>query len=51
MEPYRMSSVELKELKALLGELIQKHFIRPIVSPWGALVLLVKKKDGYCQLN
>jgi len=56
--PYRMSPLELKELKSQLEELIQKHFIRPSVSPWGATVLLVKKKDGsmrlcidYCQLN
>jgi hypothetical protein len=44
--PYRMSPSKLKELKAQLEELIHKHFIRPSVSPWGAPVLLVKKKDG-----
>jgi hypothetical protein len=56
--PYRMSPTELKELKSQLEDLIQKHFIRPSVSPWGAPVLLVKKKDGgmrlcidYRQLN
>ncbi|MCH80451.1 retrotransposon protein, partial [Trifolium medium] len=56
--PYRMSPAELKELKSQLEDLIQKHFIRPSVSPWGAPVLLVKKKDGgmrlcidYRQLN
>ncbi|CAJ2673837.1 unnamed protein product [Trifolium pratense] len=48
--PYRMSPLELKELKAQLEELLQKHFIRPSVSPWGALVLLVKKKDGGMRL-
>jgi hypothetical protein len=48
--PYRMSPLELKELKSQLEELIQKHFIRPSVSPSGAPVLLVKKKDGSMRL-
>ena len=53
-----MDSMELKELKLQLQELLEKGFIRPSVSPWGALVLFVKKKDGtlwlcvdYRQLN
>ena len=44
--PYRMAPMELKELKSQLQELLDKRFIRPNVSPWGALVLFVKKKDG-----
>ncbi|KAL0539804.1 hypothetical protein IC582_024025 [Cucumis melo] len=44
--PYRMAPTELKELKVQLQELLDKGFIRPSVSPWGALVLFVKKKDG-----
>ncbi|KAK2449583.1 hypothetical protein QL285_008768 [Trifolium repens] len=48
--PYRMSPLELRELKTQLEELLQKHFIRPSVSPWGAPVLLVKKKDGTMRL-
>ena len=44
--PYRMAPTELKELKSQLQELLDKGFIRPSVSPWGAPVLLVKKKDG-----
>ena len=44
--PYRMAPIKLKELKIQLQELMDKGFIRPNVSPWGALVLFVKKKDG-----
>ena len=48
--PYRMSPTELRELKAQLEELLSKGFIRPSISPWGALVLFVKKKDGSLRL-
>ena len=47
---YRMAPVELKELKAQLQELLDKGFIRPSVSIWGALVSFVKKKDGSMRL-
>ncbi|MCI11448.1 RNA-directed DNA polymerase (Reverse transcriptase) [Trifolium medium] len=50
MAPYRMSASELKELKKQLEDLLEKKFIRPSVSPWGAPVLLVKKKDGSMRL-
>jgi hypothetical protein len=43
--PYRMTPMELKELKKQIQELLDKGFIRPSVSPWGVLVLFVKKKD------
>ena len=53
-----MAPAELRELKAQLQELLSKGFIRPSASPWGAPVLIVKKKDGsfrmfidYRQLN
>src|ERR1043165_5581242 len=46
MAPYRMSASKLSELKKQLEELLEKKFIRPSVSSWGALVLLVKKKEG-----
>eukprot|EP00253_Pinus_taeda_P010631 PITA_10631 len=56
--PYRMSVPELTELKMQLQELLEKNYIRPSVSPWGAPVLFVKKKDDtlrmcidYRQLN
>ena len=44
--PYRMAPAEMAELKKQLEELLDKGFIRPSVSPWGAPVLFVKKKDG-----
>ena len=53
-----MSPPEIMELKMQLQELLDKGYIRPSVSPWGAPVLFVKKKDGtfrmcidYRQLN
>lgn len=53
-----MAPAEMKELKEQLQDLLSKGFIRPSVSPWGAPVLFVKKKDGsmrmcidYRQLN
>src|SRR5580765_5440115 len=50
MAPYRMAPAELAELKGQLDNLTSKGFIRPSVSPWGAPVLLVKKKDGKSRL-
>ncbi|KAA3483464.1 DNA/RNA polymerases superfamily protein [Gossypium australe] len=56
--PYRLAPKELVELKAQIQELLDRGFIRPSISPWGAPVLFVKKKDGsmrmcidYRQLN
>ncbi|KAL0537612.1 hypothetical protein IC582_026595 [Cucumis melo] len=45
-----MAPAELKELKVQLQELLDKGFIQPSVSPWGAPVLFVKKKDGSMRL-
>jgi len=50
MAPYRMAPIELVELKKQIEELMEKQFIRPNTSPWGAPVLLVKKKDGSLRL-
>lgn len=44
--PYRMVSLELKELKIQLQELLAKASIRPSSSPWRAMVLFIKKMDG-----
>ena len=56
--PYRMNILELIELKIQLQELIDKNYVRPSVSPWGAPLLFVKNKYGtlhlciyYHQLN
>ena len=56
--PYQINILELNELNSQLKELIDKNYIRPSVSPWGAPVIFVKKKDetlrlciDYCQLN
>ena len=45
-----MALAELSELKAQLEELFRKGFIRPSISPRGAPVLFVKKKDGSLRL-
>ncbi|GJX33149.1 putative reverse transcriptase domain-containing protein [Tanacetum coccineum] len=44
--PYRLVPSEMQELSGQLQELQDMGFIRPSHSPWGALVLFVKKKDG-----
>ncbi|KAD3336672.1 hypothetical protein E3N88_32191 [Mikania micrantha] len=44
--PYRLAPAEMQELSSQLQELLEKGFIRPSFSPWGAPVLFVKKKDG-----
>ena len=48
--PYRMSTPELVDLKLQLKEILDKGYIRPCVSPWGAPILFVKKKDGTLKL-
>jgi hypothetical protein len=56
--PHRMATPELAELKEHIMELLEKLFIRPSSSSWGAPVIFVPKKDGtqrlcvdYCALN
>ena len=43
---YRQSADELAETKRQIHEYLQARHIRPSNSSFGALVLLVKKKDG-----
>jgi hypothetical protein len=44
--PYRMAANQLAELKEQLQELLDRGYIRPSASPWGAPVIFVLKKDG-----
>nr|GEZ54521.1 putative reverse transcriptase domain-containing protein [Tanacetum cinerariifolium] len=44
--PYRLAPSRMKDLSEQLKELSDKGSIRPSSSPWGAPVLIVKKKDG-----
>jgi hypothetical protein len=44
--PYRMTANQLAELKEQLQELLDKRYIRPSASPWGAPIIFVPKKDG-----
>jgi len=53
-----MAPTKLRKLKEQLQELFDRGFILPSVSPWGAPVLFMKKKDrsmrlciNYCELN
>jgi hypothetical protein len=41
-----MTSSKLKGLKEQLQKLLDKSFIRPSISLWGAPMLFVKKNDG-----
>ena len=50
MTPHRMAPVELQELRVPLQELLDKGFIKPSTSPWGASVLFAKKKDKILRL-
>jgi hypothetical protein len=43
--PYTMATPELVELKEHIKELVEKEFIHPSSSPWGAPVIFVPKKD------
>ena len=58
MTPHRMALVELQKLRVQLKELLDKGFMKPSTSPWGAPVLFAKKKGknlrlciNYRQLN
>ena len=44
--PYLLAPLEMQELSTQLQEQLDKGFIKPSFSPWGAPVLSVKKKDG-----
>jgi hypothetical protein len=44
--PFRMTTLELAELKEHIKELLEKGFIYPSLSPWGAPMIFIPKKDG-----
>src|SRR5258705_12379515 len=55
---YSLLPLELTALQEFLEEHTRNGFIRPTKSPWGSLVLFIKKKDGslclcvnFCALN
>lgn len=48
--PYHMAPNEMIELRKQIEEVLEKGFIQPSVSLWGAPVLFVKKKDGSLRL-
>ena len=50
MTPHRMVPVELQELKVQIQELLDRGFIRPGTSLWGASILFAKKKDKTLRL-
>ena len=43
---YRMSAVEMIEIKKQVQELLDQGAIRPSTSPRGSPIVLVPKKDG-----
>nr|GEY36269.1 putative reverse transcriptase domain-containing protein [Tanacetum cinerariifolium] len=43
--PYQLAPSEMINFSNQLKELLEKGFIRPSHSPWGAPILFVKKKD------
>ena len=50
MTAHRMAPVELQELRVQLQGLLDKGFIRPNTSPWGASVLITKKRGKTLRL-
>lgn len=46
MASYRMTPAELKEFKVQLQDLLDKGYIRPSLSPWGAPILFLHEKNG-----
>lgn len=48
--PYQMAPTEMKELESKLDDLLEKDYICPSSSTWGALALFVRKKVGSLRL-
>ena len=43
---YRMSEAELRKVRTQLEEYLEKGWVRPSSSSWGAPVLFARKKDS-----
>lgn len=50
IHPYTIALAKLKEPKEQLKDLLDRVFIHPNISPCGAPVLLVYKKDGFLRM-
>ena len=50
MTPHRIAPVELQEFRVQLQGLLDKGFIKPSTSPWGAPVLIAKKNGKTLRL-
>ena len=48
--PYRMSSMELEELRKQLKELVDVGYVKPSKAPYGAPMLFQRKHDGSLRL-
>jgi hypothetical protein len=50
--PYHVAPTELRELKEQFQEFLDRRFIHPSVSPWGALVFFCEKERRvYAAMN
>jgi hypothetical protein len=47
--PYRMVANQLAELKEQLQELLDKGYIRPNASPWGAPIIFCSEERWYAE--
>ena len=47
---YQLSPMESKTLKEFIDKNLEKVFIQPSDSPWGAAVFFFKKKEGGLRL-
>jgi hypothetical protein len=48
--PFRMAAPELAELKDHIKELLDKGFIHPSSSPWGALMIFCPEEGWYSEV-
>ena len=46
VRPYRYPYFQKNEIETIIEEMLSARIIRPSISPYSGLVILVKKKDG-----